>query len=145
MIINERNKDILKLARIEFFIIPIFIFFKLIRPSVLKSSSLEIFKIILLSLPNFFEAIIGTLTLTAVGLMINYRWCKKLQINPRLIYFLAVIVAATYVTLQELNVINTRANATMDENDLIFSAIGLIVGFSIVWRIKPRIIGDAKV
>ena len=136
---NEKMTDIMKLARIELIIIPIFAFFKFIRPTVLKSSAPEFFKIVLLSLPNFFEAIIGTLTLTGVILFLNNRLNKKHQIRTRIIYITAVILAGVYVILQELNIINIRTNTTFDRNDLIFSVIGLIIGYSIVNIIKPRI------
>jgi len=67
---NERMADLIKLARVELILVPIFIFFKYIRRNVLENTSSEFFKIVLLSLPNFFEAIIGTLTLTG-GILLN--------------------------------------------------------------------------
>jgi len=137
-------KDIMKLARIELLIIPIFAFFKLIRPSVLKSSSPEFFKLALLSLPNFFEAIIGTLTLTGVGLLINDRVKEQYQITPKFIYLLAVIFAGIYVSTQELKLHNLGGNNVFDRNDLIFSFIGLIIAYLIVMRIKPIINIDSK-
>ncbi len=131
--------DIMKLARVELIIIPIFIFFKFIRPSVLESESPEFFKMTLLSLPNLFEGIIGTLTLSGVILIINNLLNKKHQIKPKIIYIIAVILAGVYVIAQELNIINIRTNTTFDRNDLTFSVIGLIIGYSIVVFIKPRI------
>lgn len=132
-------KDILKLARIQLLIIPVFVFFKLIRPSVLKSSSSEFFKMILLSLPNFFEGIIGIITLTGVGLLMNNRWGKKLQIRTRTIYKLAVLFAGIYVISQELNIHSLGGKNTFDPNDIIFSVIGLISGYGMVLFVKPRI------
>lgn len=85
---NERFNDLMKLARIELFIIPIFILFKFIRPKVLESASPEILKIIILSIPNFFEAIIGTLTLTGVFLFLKDQLKIKRQISPKLIYIM---------------------------------------------------------
>ncbi len=140
---NDNMKDIMKLARIELVIIPIFIFFKYIRPTVLNSASPEFLKITLLSLPNFFQAVIGTLTLTEVGLIINDRLNKKYQIKTKLIYQLAVLLTGILVVSQEMNIINIRTNATMDPNDLIFSAIGLIVGFWIILAVRPRIHNNA--
>ena len=136
---NERMKDIMKLARVELIIIPIFIFFKLIRPSILKSSSPEFIKVVLLSLPNFFEAIIGTLTLTGIGLLINDRISEGHQVRPKIVYILAVILAGTYVITQELKIHNLGGNNVFDRNDLIFSFIGLIIGYLIVIRIRPSI------
>ena len=69
---NNKYADTLKLARIQIVITIVFIFFKLIRPSALESTSFEFFKIVLFSLPNFFEAIIGILTLTGIGLIVGY-------------------------------------------------------------------------
>ncbi len=132
--------DIMKLARIELVIIPIFIFFKAIRPKMLDSAAPEFFKITLLSLPNFFEAIIGTLTLTGVWLLLNDRLNKTSQLKPKIIYIIAVILAGTYVISQELNLINIRTNGTVDPYDVLFSGIGLLVGFCITLYIKPRIL-----
>lgn len=141
---NERMTDILKLARVELIIIPIFIFFKFIRPSVLKSESPEFFKITLLSLPNFFEAIIGTLTLTGIGLIVNDKLNKKYKIRPRMIYILAVILAGIYVSTQELKIHNLGGNNVFDLNDLIFSFIGLTIGYWIVIWIKPNITNETS-
>lgn len=140
----NRTKDIMKLARVELIIIPIFIFFKVIRPSVLKSSSPAFFKLVLLSLPNFFEAIIGTLTLTGIGLLINDRLRERHQIRPKLIYLLAVVLAGIYVSTQELKIHNLGGNNVFDRNDLLFSFIGLIIGYWIVLRIKPIINIDSQ-
>ncbi|WGD33984.1 hypothetical protein [Olleya sp. YS] len=137
---NEKMIDIMKLARVELIIIPIFIFLKLIRPSVLDSESPEFFKIALLSFPNFFEAIIGTLTLTGLGLIVNDKLNRRYQIRTRSIYILAVILAGIYVLTQELKIHNLGGNNVFDINDLIFSFVGLIIGYWIVLKIKPNII-----
>lgn len=131
--------DILKLARIQVLFIIVFVFFKLIRPSVLKSASPEFLKKILLSLPNFFQSVIGVLILTGIGLILNSRLNKKKQVRHKLIYLLAVIIAAIYVITQELNIYNIRGNNTLDYNDLIFSCIGLLIGYWIILYKKPRI------
>ncbi len=136
---NEKMKDIMKLARIELIIIPVFIFFKYIRPQVLQSSSPEFYKMALRSLPNFFEAIVGTLTLTGVLLILNDQLSKKQQISPKIIYIIAVVLTGFYVIAQELNIITTRTNTTFDQNDILFSLIGLIIGYIIVMLIKPTI------
>ena len=93
----------------------------------------------LLSLPNFFEAVIGVLTLTGVFLFINDLLTKKQHISPHIIYIIAVIIATVYVILQELGIIHLRTNTTFDLNDLIFSVIGIVIGYSIILRVKPRI------
>lgn len=135
---NNKYADTLKLARIQILFTVVFIFFKFIRPPVLKSTSPEIFKIILLSLPNFFEAIVGILTLTAIGLVINGQLNKKYTIKTKYIYVLTVVVTGVYVIFQELNIISIRTNTTMDPNDIFFSIVGLIVGYLIIQYIKPQ-------
>ncbi len=97
---NEGMADIMKLARVQLIVIPIFIFFKYIRPNVLQSKTLDIFKIAVLSLPNFFEAIIGVLTLTGVILLINDKLNNELQIQPKLIYLIAVVLSGVFVISQ---------------------------------------------
>ncbi len=129
----------MKLARVELFIIPVFIFFKYIRPTVLKSQAPQFFKIALYSLPNFFEAVIGTLTLTGVFLLINDKLNHKHQIRPSFIYLIAVLFTGGYVFAQEFKLIQTRTNMTFDLNDVYFSAFGLFIGYCIVLNIKPRI------
>ncbi|WP_299251754.1 hypothetical protein [uncultured Aquimarina sp.] len=132
--------DILKLVRIQVFLVILFLVFKFIRPTVLNSDSPEWIKITLLSLPNFFEAFIGTLILTGIGLYLNLRTLgRKRQIKRNLIYAMAPIIAGVYVITQELKLHNLGGNNVYDVNDLIFSVIGLIIGYLIVILIKPRI------
>lgn len=136
-------KDIMKLARIELLIIPIFVFFKYIRPKILTETSPDFLKITLYSLPNFFEAVVGTLTLTGVGLMINDRLNEQYQTKPKVIYIMAVLLAGIFVSTQELKIHNLGGNNVFDKNDLIFSFIGLIIGYWIILRIKPRIVNKS--
>jgi hypothetical protein len=141
---NKKMMGIIKLVWLELIIIIIFIFFKLIRPTVLNSKSSEFFKLILLSLPNFFEAVIGTLTLTGIGLIINDKLSRKYQIRSRLIYILAAVLAGIYVSAQELKIHNLGGNNVFDVNDLLFSFIGLIIGYLIVLLINPNKIDSSK-
>ncbi|WP_299220518.1 hypothetical protein [uncultured Aquimarina sp.] len=132
--------DILKLVRIQILLIILFVVFKFIRPAVLNSSSPEWIKITLLSLPNFFEAVIGTLILTGIGLYLNLRiLSRKRQIKRNLIYVIAPVLGGIYVISQELKLHNLGGDNIYDSNDLIFSVIGLITGYLIVILIKPKI------
>lgn len=133
-------RDILKLARIQMLFIVLFAFFKFIRPPVLKSNAFDWIKITLLSLPNFFEGVIGVLTLTAILLYLNYRFLtKKQQIKESFIYGAAVILAGIYVITQEFKIHNLGGENVYDKNDVIFSIIGLTVGYLIIVILKPRI------
>lgn len=132
--------DILKLARIQILFIVLFAFFKFIRPPVLKSNAFDWIKIALLSLPNFFEGVIGVLTLTAMLLYLNSRFLtKKQQAKESLIYGIALILAGIYVITQEFKIHNLGGENVYDKNDVIFSIIGLTVGYLIIVIYKPRI------
>ncbi len=130
--------DILKLARIQIVLIILFVFFKFIRPTVLNSNSSEWIKTVLLSLPNFFEAVIGTLILTAIGLYLNLRiLSRKRQIKRNVIYAMAPVLGGIYVITQELKIHNLGGDNIFDRNDIVFSIIGLVIGYLIVIYIKP--------
>ena len=131
-------KDIRKLARVQLIVIPVFVVFKLIRPGVLNSDAHDFFKLTLLSLPNFFEAIIGICTLTGLGLIVNDRLDHRFQF--KWIYLVAALLTCIYVTTQELKIHNLGGNNVYDPNDLIFSFVGLIFGYAIILMIKPKII-----
>ncbi|WP_299106399.1 hypothetical protein [uncultured Tenacibaculum sp.] len=132
--------DILKLARIQILFIVLFAFFKFIRPPVLKSNAFDWIKIALLSLPNFFEGVIGVLTLTAMLLYLNSRFLtKKQQVKEFLVYGIALILAGIYVITQEFKIHNLGGENVYDKNDVIFSIIGLTVGYLIIVIYKPRI------
>jgi len=128
-------KDILKMARVQLLVIPIFIFFKAIRPSVLKNNPPEFIQVFLLSFPNFCEAIIGVLTVTMIGLVLT----KRLKIRNQTIYIIATILAAIFVITQEVKIHNLGGNNIYDPYDVVFSIIGLIVGFLIISWMKPKI------
>lgn len=130
--------DILKLARIQIILIILFVFFKFIRPYILEGSYSEWIKITFLSLPNFFEGIIGVLILTGLGLYINIKvFNPDKQLGTKLVYGIALILAGIYVLTQEFKIHNLGGNNVFDKNDVIFSIVGLIIGYSIVRIIEP--------
>ena len=133
-------KDILKLARVQLVVLVIFVFAKLIRPFVLKNFPTKWGDIILLSLPNFFEAIIGVVVLTSIGLVVNQRWLKNdYKLNNKTIYFVATVIAAIYVISQELKFHNLGGENVYDPFDVLFSMIGLVSAYFIVLYIKPKV------
>ena len=128
-------EDILKMGRVQIVVIILFAFFKAIRKGVLANNPSEFIQIFLLSFPNFCEGVIGVLTLTILGLLIN----RRLRFKNEIIYLLATVLATIYVVTQELKIHNLGGKNVYDPNDLIFSIIGLIVGYIIVCIINPRI------
>jgi len=130
-------RSVSKIIRIQLVVVVAFIFFKAIRPGVLDGNSPEAFKLFLLSFPNFCEGVVGVLMLTLVGL---YSMLKlKFKIRDQLVYLMAAILAAIYVILQEVKIHNLGGNNVYDPNDILFSIVGLIVGYLIVNKMKPSI------
>ena len=123
------------MARIQIGVIILFVFFKMIRPTVMTNDGYELFKLFLLSFPNLCEGIIGVLTLTGIGIYLN----TYLNIPKYFIYILAVVLATIYVTTQELKIHNLGGNNVYDPNDLIFSAVGLFIGTMIIFLLQPTI------
>lgn len=91
----------------------------------------------MLSLPNFFEGIVGVITLTFIGLWLQHRNKKKIKRN--LIYILATITASIYVITQEFKLHNLGGNNVFDMYDVVFSIIGLFIGYLIIVYIQPEI------
>ncbi|MRX28169.1 hypothetical protein [Kangiella sp. HZ709] len=127
-------KDILTLAKIQIIVIVLFVFSKWLRPDVLSTEGYVLFKLFLLSFPNLVEGIIGVLTLTVIGIYLK----KYTKITYRVTYLLAITLATIYVTTQELKFHNLGGNNVYDPNDLIFSAVGILVGAFIIFRLKPK-------
>ena len=87
----------------------------------------EFVNIILGSIPNFLEPLVGLPALTGILLMLRHDRFKALQqFSERGIYFLAVFLGAIYVITQELRLHNLGGNNIYDSNDLVASVIGLV-------------------
>lgn len=135
---NDKMRDILGLARIQIVVILLFLILRLIRPPILTSDSPLFVKTILLSLPNFFEAIVGMLTLTGLGLFLNDRFLQN-RVKEKWIYLMAAVVTAVYTITQELKFHNLGGENITDPNDVLYSIIGLVVGYMMVLLKKPKI------
>lgn len=132
--------DIRKLARIQIVIVVLFIFFKAIRGFVLEQNFPETVDILFLSLPNFWEAVVGILVLTGIGLLINQRWLgPSIRLGEKYIYILAVFLAGVYVILQEFKIHNLGGNNVYDPYDVAFSIVGLLAGYGIVLLVQPKV------
>lgn len=132
-------RDTLKLARIQILLCILFVLAKKwLRPFVLERDFHKIFDIIVLSLPNFFEGVVGVLSLTYIGLHLNQRFINpERKIRPRYIYVLAILFAAIFVLTQEFKIHNLGGNNVYDPYDVLFSIIGLSLGGIIIWKIQP--------
>ena len=99
-----------------------------LRPFVLENDYPDIFQIVVLSLPNFSEAVMGTLLLTGILLQLRQFLRDKLKpFKTTYVYLNAVILSAIYVISQEFKLHNIGGNNVYDPYDLVASIIGLIL------------------
>ncbi|MDN5202711.1 hypothetical protein QQ008_15080 [Fulvivirgaceae bacterium BMA10] len=94
-----------------------------LRPWVLKNELPYFFQVIVYSIPNFIEAIMGTTVITGLSFRI-LRWSGK-KISDFHIYLFSTGIASIYVISQELKYHNIGGNNVYDPNDLIASILGL--------------------
>ncbi len=121
--------DILRLARIQIGIIVLFVINKLlIRPFVVERDFSAPFQIFVLSFSNFCEAIVGTMTVTYLCLVLNYRFLSPMsRVKESIIYVAATVLAGVYVILQEFKIHNLGGENVYEPYDVLFSIIGLVV------------------
>ena len=118
----------------------IFVLNKLIiRPWILENNISGFLLILTYSLPNFIEAIVGTLLLTRILLVVRHHSRGKIsKIKDTYVHLFALSIAATYVLTQELKFHNLGGRNVYDPYDLIASIIGLSLTFGIIqiWGIN---------
>ena len=99
----------------------------LLRSWVLRRVESGPFVILVNSLPNLVEAVVGTVTLAGMLMSLRdnseslARWLTDIRL-----YFGATIMAAAFVVPQELNWINLDGNSVYDHYDTAASILGLI-------------------
>ena len=104
-----------------------------LRPWVLKNELSEFFQIIVFSIPNLIEGIIGTLILTGILLQVRQYFNEKIgHIKDTYIYLMAVGLSSVYVISQEFKFHNLGGNNVYDLYDVIASIIGLTMTFGII-------------
>jgi len=79
------------------------------------------------SLPNFIEAIMGTMLISGILFFLRQRQTnQRFQIADSTIYLTATLMATVYVLTQEFNLHNIGGDNVFDSNDVIASIVGLI-------------------
>ena len=97
-----------------------------LRPWVLERDSAEALVVLVYSLPNFIEAIAGTLLLTVMALQLRARFHERLgRLNDPSVFLIASALAGLYVVSQELEFHNLGGNNVYDPYDLLASLLGL--------------------
>ena len=105
----------------------------LLRPWVLKNETSAFFQIIVLSIPNLIEAIVGTLLLTGILLQLKQHFYKKMgHIKNDYFYIVAVGIASVYSVSQEFKFHNLGGNNVYDPYDVIASIIGLVMTYGLI-------------
>ena len=105
----------------------------LLRPWVLENSTSEFLKIVVLSIPNLIEAVVGTLLLTGIIFQLKYHFNKNMRrVKDLYIYSIAVGLTSIYSISQEIKLHNLGGNNVYDPYDVIASLIGLIMTFILI-------------
>lgn len=105
----------------------------LLRPWVLENETSEFFRIIVLSIPNLIEAVIGTLLLTGIMLQLKHRFNNKMgHIKDSYLYLVAVSLATIYSVSQEFKFHNFGGNNVYDPYDVIASLIGFVMTYVLI-------------
>ena len=108
----------------------------MIRPEVLSWEQFDLLKIFVLSFPNFCEAVMGSMIITALikmGINAGYldnafrRWGIEL----------AILAAGIFVITQELKIHNLGGRNVYDPYDVLFSIIGLSVSYFVLKKYQP--------
>ena len=99
----------------------------LLRPWVREHFDPSVGLIIVNSLPNFVEAVIGTVALSGIGLVLRARFPQFLSnLKENTVYVTATLLASIYVLTQEFNLHSLGGNNTYDPYDVVASVTGLI-------------------
>ena len=98
-----------------------------LRPWVRENDFAEVFMIILNSIPNFLEPLVGVPALTGLLFMARHDRANWLaRFSERGIYFLSIFLASVYVISQELRIHSIGGNNVYDPNDIMASVLGLL-------------------
>jgi hypothetical protein len=104
----------------------------LLRPLILENDLPHFLKIFTLSVPNFIEALMGTIVITALLHFTQVRLEWLMGLGEKAAYSLATLLASVYVITQELKLHNLGGRNTYDPNDVIASVIGLLFIYTLL-------------
>ena len=105
------------------------------RPWVLANDSPQFLKVIAWSIPNFIEAVMGSILLIGGLFYVQNNivsWQKRL--TDISIYLIAVSFASIYVLTQEIKWHNLGGRNVYDPNDFIASILGVLFIFSVLCK-----------
>jgi hypothetical protein len=93
----------------------------------------DFIELISYSIPNFFEAILGSLILTAIFLRFKNLLGKRGKtLKTKHIYILVFLFSSVYVISQELNFLTLGGKNIYDPNDIAASILGLLFTYLLI-------------
>lgn len=107
----------------------------MIRPFVLARELPEIFTVVVFSLPNACEAIMGLSCVAGILLYFKHRSSSGFgQISDGVVYLIALVLASAYVITQEFNLHHLGGENTYDPYDVVASVLGLLTTYLVISR-----------
>jgi len=102
------------------------------RPLIIVNDAPQFLKIFTWSLPNFIEAVMGSIILTGGLFSLQIRYSATFQpMNVYYIYTLTTFLTGVYVLTQEVKWHNLGGRNVYDPNDFMASILGLLFMFGI--------------
>jgi len=99
-----------------------------LRPWVVERGGPEGALVVVFSVPNFVEAVMGTLVLTALGLLARARYPDRLgRVSEETVQVGATALAGIYVLTQEFGIHDLGGANVVDPWDAVASVLGLVV------------------
>jgi len=99
----------------------------MIRPWILETDASGLIVVVVNSLPNFVEAILGTVLLAGVLFSLRRRSnLEVLQTEDSKLFLAVLVIAGVFTIAQELNWFNHRPDNVIDPFDFLASFVGLI-------------------
>ena len=107
----------------------------IIRPWAIANELPAFFIILFNSLPNFTEAVIGTIVLTELALQARKRFPNRFEkMTDTIIYLIAAAFAAIYVITQELKIHNLGGRNVYDPYDVLASIVGILFTYMMITK-----------
>lgn len=99
-----------------------------VRPALLGTEASGALMVIVYSLPNLVEAIIGSINLAGILFWMRRRSRAALaRISDSILYTAIFLIAAAFTISQEMNWFNYRPDNVVDQYDLVASLVGLVL------------------
>ena len=107
----------------------------IVRPWILENAVTWPVTVVVYSLPNLVEAILGTITIAGILLDIRLRVAGTVSYSDcTTVYAIATVIAGLFVIASEVNLIRFRGPNIYDLYDLVASVLGLFLVYFLLTR-----------